>query len=95
MKRPGGNVPVVLRGGPFNGRVLRTPELLPEIRFPIQHEFAEIALVERVAKPEMIRTEVAIYRRSGTETTLQLPPPAPPDARRIGYEYTYHRSETG
>lgn len=98
-----GGKPVLLRGGPLANSVHFVEDLYPDIRFPLQNEFLDLTTVERVEttdpawmnpSPESMKMKVAIYVRSGDETSLQLPPPAPPDARRIGYEYTYDRTET-
>lgn len=98
MKRPGhqiGSVPAVLRGGPADGQVIRLPELLPEIKFPIQPDFTEsVSKMKAIDKtPTTPNYEVAVYARSGTETSLQLPFPAPKEAKRIGFEYEFLRTE--
>lgn len=99
MKRPGhaiGSVPVKLTGGPFDGQVLRVEELMPEIRLPIPTEMVmDFSAIQAIDKtPKALDIRVAVYHRTGEETTLQLPFPAPPDAKRIGYEYGFVRETT-
>ncbi len=100
MKRPAqrvGNVPVKLIGGPRDGELLRVEELIPEIRVPLQPEFSIgnfAAVPAREANPDSPLTiVVAIYRRTDDTTTLQLPPPAPKGACRVGYEYGFVGTE--